>query len=109
MGLEIVNEGTTAYLTVEFTDKNGAAAAPSSISYRIDCETNDEQVRDDTPVTPGTSVEITLTSGDNEIIDGSHSLEKRVVTITAIYGEDDEVSDEYKYQVKNLKHKPSPA
>ena len=108
MGLEIVNEGSMAYLTVTFLDKDGEEDVPDSVSYRIDCESNDQEVRDDTAVTPGATIEIPLTSADNAIIDPAHNLEKKVVTITAVYGEDDEVSDEYKYQVKNLKHKPSP-
>lgn len=109
MALEIVNEGSTAYLTVAFTDKNGAAAAPTTVTYRIDCLTNGTEVKDDTSLSPGTSVEITITATENAIISQSNALEKRVVTVIGSYGTGDAVKNEYQYWVKNLSKVPSPA
>ena len=105
MSYDIVNESTTAYLTVKFTDKTGEPAAPSSISYRIDCLTNNEEVRDDTVVTPpAAEIEIKLTPDDNAIINPDNGLERRCVTIKATYGEEgDEINEEYIYNVKNLR------
>ena len=105
MPLEIVNEESTAYLTVQFKDKDGNLAAPSSASYRIDCLTNGQEVRGDTALTPASSIEITLTDTDYAIIDQTNSVERRLVTIMASYGAGDDINDEYEHDLKNLRKK----
>jgi hypothetical protein len=46
---------------------------------------------------------ITLTAEDNGIFDDPAApYEVHVVTVTAIYGENNEVNEEYRYPVKNL-------
>jgi hypothetical protein len=103
MSLEIVNEESTAYLTVVFKDKDGAEQAPTSATYRIDCLTNGEEVREDTAMTPIASpYEITLGAADNAMIDSDRLTEARRVTVEAVYGSDDHVNADYKYLVKNL-------
>jgi hypothetical protein len=102
--LSEVNEDTTAYLTVAFLDKDGAQEAPSSLTYRIDCLTNGQEVKGDTALTPGGSVEITLSAADNAIISQTNGVETRVVTVEASYGASDGLKAEYKYNVRNLKN-----
>ena len=107
MSLDIVNEGETAYLTVSFSDKAGDPEAPTTISYRIDCLKNSEEIKADTAVTPVASeVEITLKPSENIIIDQSNSTEKRLVTVTGTYGVDDAIVREYEYNLKNMRKKP---
>ena len=51
-----VNEKSTAYLTVTFRDKAGAAQAPASAKYRIDDVTTGQLVRGDTDISsPGST------------------------------------------------------
>ena len=100
----VVNEGSTAYLTVDFLDKVDAAAAPTSISYRIDDAQSGAEVRADSAVAAASQIEIELTVADNTLL-GAGDVETRVVTVTATYGADDEVSDNYFYDVKNLRFK----
>lgn len=103
MSIQTVNEATTAYLTVTFLDKDGAQAAPSSVSYRIDCLTTGAAVRASTPVTPAASqVEITLDATDNAMQSTGNLTERRRVTVTASYGVGDQVQEQYDYLVKNL-------
>lgn len=106
MTLEVVNEGSTAYLTVTFLDKDGNQAAPTSITYRIDCLTTGTQVKGDTVVTPAAQVEITLGADDNAIQDQTNENEERLVTIEASYGASDGVKDSYRYILRNLKKVP---
>lgn len=108
MALKIINEKSRCYLTVAFYDKDGNAAIPTSATYRIDCVTNNTQVKDDSSLTPGSSIEIPITSSDNAIIAITNTLERRKVTVEAVYGSGDEVHDEYEYYVKNLSRYPSP-
>ena len=102
MTTETVNEGSTAYVTATFRDKAGTVALPSAVTYRIDCITNNTQVRDTTSATPATAVEITLTATDNAIIDPRRNRELRRVTVTGTYGDSDAVREQYDYWVRNL-------
>jgi len=100
--LATVPEKTTAYLTVSFLDKAGAAAIPSAVTYRIDCLTTNTAILADTALTPASSIEITLTPAQNAIINQSDALETKRVTVKASYGASDGLNDEYDYLVKNL-------
>lgn len=103
MDVDQIKEGSTGYLTVEFKNKDGDLEAPVSATYRIDCLTNGSEVRTDTAISPiASSVEITLTPDDTAIISASNNLEKRLVTVKAIYGADDGLNDNYRYDVINL-------
>lgn len=106
MSSETINEGSTGYLTVDFKDKDGTLEAPTSISYRIDCLTNGQEVKTDTSVTPASSVEIELTKTDNAIINQNNNSERRLVTVTGTYSADDAIVEEFEYNVKNMKKKP---
>jgi hypothetical protein len=89
---------------VTFLDKAGAQAAPASVRYRIDDVTGAApvEVRGDTSLAPGASVEITLTPADHAILDAANAQERRLVTVTASYGANDAVVAEYEYRVRNL-------
>ena len=102
-----VNEGSTCYLDVSFKDKEGVLAAPTSISYRIDCITNDEEIKDDTVFAPpASSIEIEIDSTDNAIIDQDNNSERRLVTVTGTYGAEDKIVEEYEYDLINMTKKP---
>lgn len=104
MGLEIVDEGTSAYLTVTFKDKAGEQAIPDSINYRVDCLTNNKEIRGDTEITPpAAEVEIHLTPADNAIIDQANKTEAKLVTVKASYGAEDAINASYRYNLRNLK------
>ena len=102
-----VKERTTSYLTVVFKDKNGAAAVPTAVSYRVYRLTPGAAIRASTARTPASSSEITLTPADNAIQVVANNRETRRVTVHAEYGgAGDEVNDEYTYDVVNLSHHP---
>ncbi len=102
MALKQIKEGTTAYLTVAFTDKAGAPVAPSGLTYRIDDLASGTEVLADTAVTPGASVEITLPPSVHVPI-GNARTQHRLVTIKATYGADDGINAEYEYELINLR------
>ena len=98
----IVNENSTSYVTVVPKDKDGVAATPATLKYQIDCVTTGTNMKAETALTPGTSVEITITPTENAINDQNNSHEERVVTVTAGYGASDQVIEEFDYLVINL-------
>lgn len=99
----MIKEKSTAYLVTSFRDKHRRLAAPTSVQYRIDCLTTRRNVRVWTSIEPAAQVEIKLTPEDNAIF-GSGERERRLVTVVAAYeGSDDQVTNEFRYDVLNLK------
>lgn len=100
---KIVNEESSAFLTVEFYDKNDELTTPSSVQYRLDCLTNNQEVRTWTAFNPASVIEIGLDTNDNSIIDQGNFTELRLVTIEAYYGVSDKLTTTFQYLVKNLR------
>jgi len=103
-----VPDRSTAWLTVNFEDKDGAPEAPSSISYRVDTS-DGAQLRDWTNVVGvAQSVELTLTPDDNAIANEADTFQINIVTVKAVFGPDDERNETYSYRVKNLRQIANP-
>jgi hypothetical protein len=98
--LSQVNEASTCWLTAAFTDKAGDPVQPTTVDYRIDSDGT--EVLDWTSATPGTSVEIEITSTQNAMVSSTAVLEDRTVTVKAGFGGADYSYEEYRYLVKNL-------
>lgn len=107
--MKIVNEGTKAVLTVTFRDENDALAAPTSIRYRIDDEKDGEstEVLDWTSVAAASSVDISITSSQNAILNDDDEDEIRTVTVEATHGAGDLLTGEYTFRLKSLSHYPA--
>jgi hypothetical protein len=100
--MDYVTERSTAYIAVDFLDKDGEPVAPTSISYRIEDVETGTVVKADTAVAPPAgSVEITVAPAENRLLPGA-SYHRRRVTITAEYGVGDQVTTEYVYEVRAL-------
>lgn len=97
-----ITERSTAYLTASFFDKAGAAAAPSSVTYRVDCEKTGAALVPSSSVTPGQSVEITIPASANAMQEATNDFETKVVTVTANYGAGEQITAAYRYRVRNL-------
>lgn len=102
MQITSINERTTSYATAAFFDKNSDAALPTTLVYRIDCITTDTEIRADTTITPGETVEVTIADEENRIINQNNITELRVVTFTAGYGAGEQATEAYRYDVRNL-------
>ena len=104
--MQEVPERTTSYLTVTFKDKTGAQAAPSSATYRIDCVTTGAALKGATAMGAAAVVELTIAASENAIQNEQNALETKRVTVVALYGAGEQVTAEYDYLVRNLKHVP---
>lgn len=102
--MDFVNEKTTAQVTVEVRDVEGALAEPTSATYRIDDLDSGDEVRGDEPITmTGGTEDITLDFDDHTMIDGAKEKEVRRLTVDAIYNAGvDEVHEEFFYELLNL-------
>lgn len=94
--MDQVNDQSTAYLTANFKDKDGAAATPTGVTYQV--RKPGAIVRAFTAVSAASSVTITLTPSDNTLAAGIDT-ETREVTVIAEYGASDQVVDHYVYEV----------
>ena len=99
-----VNERTTFYLTVTFLDKDGQQSTPTSVSYTVHDKGTDTEVSSGS-TDAASQVEIEVGAAVNAILVNSRKTEKRVVTVTATYGVDDELNGVFEYSVTNLSYK----
>jgi hypothetical protein len=79
-----------------------AADTPASVRYRIDCLTTRTTVKDWTTVSPASSVTVTVTGAENEIIDDANTYEWRQLTVEADTGLSDQYRGSRQWRVENL-------
>ena len=100
-----MNEKSTASVVVKPYDKDGNAATPNSMTYRIDCLTSGNSVKTETILTPATSVTITITPTENAMQVATNDYEIKEVTVTSEFNPTpgvDTLIETHKYRVQNL-------
>ncbi len=101
-----VTEGSSAQLTVSFYNSAGAAATPVSASYKVTDKATGQELLAETEITPiSSSVAVSLTPAANTLINQGLAYETRVVTVVAIYGDDDQFVGEHEYQLNNSRER----
>lgn len=106
MALTIIKEGDTAYLTVTFRDKTGVLAVPTTVTWDcIDLDSG-QQMQAPTSVAPGSSVEITIPTAVNAMVDSTKTHETRRVTVKSTYGGAEAKNGQYDYRIQNLSRVP---
>lgn len=105
MATDIVNESSVLDLEAKFTTNTRQPVVPESVRYLIKDVTNDRIVRDWTTVTPAQTINIQVTSTENDIYGAPvrrYFFEERVISVQANYDTDTQYADEYRYLIKNL-------
>ena len=97
-----VKERNSITLTAYFRDSSNAASAPTTAHYRIDDITTETAITAWTSLTPGASIDITIKSAENRIIDQSNERERRQITVSADKGTTTETRDTYQYFIENI-------
>ncbi len=93
--------GSTAYVRVDFVDRNGAPAAPTSATYSItDVDTGDEIRAVAAIPTLSASVELVITPAETAIHTQGRAIERRLVRVAGTYGVDDVLVTEYVLLIK---------
>jgi len=106
---EIINERTTSYLTVTALDADDIPAQPTSATYTVMDRESTMVIKENIPLTFVDGVVIIkLDIYDSQIIDPNNKREYRRVSIDIIYGDDDELHDDYLFTVANLHNIGSP-
>lgn len=101
----IVPEETTFTATAYFrTRATKAADTPTTIHYRLDCLTTQQQIKDWTTVSsPSTSNTVVISSSDNQILDDSNRLEAKQLTVRTDSGLATQVIQPVQWKVRNLR------
>lgn len=99
-----VREKSRQKFRVVFEDERRLRFTPATIRYRLDDQTDGEatEIIGWTSVSPAPSVEITIPSSANRILEDDNPYEYRVLTIQSDYDTDNQLSEEETYRVKNL-------
>jgi hypothetical protein len=98
-----VNEGSVAYLTVKFYDKNNNLAAPSSATWEVHDIESGSVLLAATAIAPiANTVELTLTPTINTFISSLNDEETRRVTIKATWGVGSTTNAEVDYDINDL-------
>lgn len=105
--LENVYEGSVAYLTVSFFDKDGTAVAPNTAHFEVVDLTSGDVLVEATEVDePEETVTITLTPTANAIVDPRHIVERRRVIVRANMGTPEATNSKFDYNVYNMIRTP---
>lgn len=99
-------EGSTYIVTAAFTDEDGNAVTPNTLTWTLtDRYGNVINERDGETITPGTSVDIVLTGADLQVDDDEKAT---VLTVTiegaynSTYGNDLSIKDSCTFPVDGL-------
>jgi len=102
-----VSEGSALSATAYFRDRETkSASTPTTVKYRLDCLTTSTQIADWTSVTPGASVDIDVTSTQNDIIADSNETEVKQLTVMADEGLVTQYRQSIRWKVSNLYGSP---
>lgn len=96
-----VNERSSVVMTARFRNRATAAdVTPTNVKYRLD-DAGTGQITDWTTVTPGTSVSVTLTPTQTQILNCARNLEAKFISFAADYGLATEYRETFRFDVRN--------
>ena len=102
MADNIVNEKSDSVITATFKDEDGNLITPASGTYRIDDLASGTEIKADTAFSPTSSSHTFLiSSNENRILATANAIEKRIFTVTFVYGAK-QGTNEFVYIIKNL-------
>ena len=100
--MKIVNEATAVTVNIERRGDDGSLLTPTSLKYRVDCQTNNQPITDWTALTPAATTTVVIPATSNAIQDDGNSYEDKVVTIMSDEGLDTQETTAQTYRVRNL-------
>jgi hypothetical protein len=98
----MIPERSTSWLTIELYDKDGKLETPSSVVYSIMDVASKEILVPETNLPSSSVIEVELSPQVNRIVNPKNKEETRRVTVIAYYGDNDSLTGEFDYIVKNL-------
>jgi len=99
----IVPELSSCQVPVSFLDEDGNPYTPSSVDYRLDCQTTGKNILAWTSAAPAANIIITITPQQNAIINENNAFETKFLTVRADSGLPSQLfGGPYIWDVQNL-------
>lgn len=95
-------EKSSCVITVVVRDEDGVAIVPDSVTYQIHDKDSGTVLVPSTPLSPALSMTINVTATQNRILDQSRAQETRIVTVTAPFSGNKQVTDQFQYTIARL-------
>ena len=102
MQRDTVNERSACWLEVSLYDTEGQPLIPVTCTYAVYDVLSGQQILAPTPATPAFNTVLTITPGNNAMVDQTKHNEVRRVTWTFNAGQANESNGELLYNLKNL-------
>lgn len=99
---KVVNEGTGFPLTNRLLSASGSAVTPTSLKYRVDCETTGREIVGWTDVSPSSEVSMDIDPSWSAILRSTNVTETKTMTWKANDGLSNQVTGTFQWRVKNL-------
>lgn len=100
--MKAVNEGSRLPVTFKLFDGDSAARTPTTLRYRVDCESTGRELIGWTDLTPASEVSLIVPATVNAIQNRSNSFELKTMTVEADTGTVNAFTEEYTWRVNNL-------
>lgn len=98
-----MKERSTAWVSVKLLGKNGGTEVPSAVTYRVDCLTNQTNLRPFTPITPAADFEVELGADETQVLNRANATETKRVTISAIFAtQQDRIVETFDFKVERV-------
>ena len=97
-----VKEGSSFTATVKFR-ASGAASAPTTAKYRLDCLTTGQRLVDWTSLSVAASIDIPITATNNAIQNQYNTTEKKQLTVASDPDTSTQTRDTMVYKVENIR------
>ena len=103
MALDTTDEGTSAFITVTFYDKEGNPEDPAAVTYEVHDEDTDTELVAAAALSPVSGVvEIDLSGDAVAMHDDTKQKETHVVTIKATHAGGQGLNAEFRFRVHNI-------
>lgn len=104
--MDLINERTARTLNIAFRGDDNSLITPTTLKWRLDCETNQQAVTDWADLTPDSITVVDIPAESNAIINDCNSFEDKVVTVMANEDLSNQFVQKTKYRVENLQGVP---
>lgn len=100
--MKTINENSRLPVIFRLFNAAIASATPTTLRYRVDCETTKKTLLDWTSLTPSATATVTVPASLNAIQNRANGYEIKSMTVEADNGTDDAFSDSFTWRVNNL-------
>jgi hypothetical protein len=100
----VINEKSTCFITLTFTDESGNLVTPTKVTYQIDDVLSNTAIKASTDFVPtSSSYDLEILWSDNALKSQDNKKEIRKLTVQFTYGATSEKGTaEFLYGIKNL-------